>query len=96
MTDYDFTLPRGYRDRDGNLHRQGVMRRQIVADEMMPLRDKRVPPTPEELFIYKLSCGMVQLGTLKAVSREMIEEMSPEDRNYLQDVYNRIHAVGGG
>ena len=50
MTDFPFTLPSGYRDRDGNLHRDGVMRRQIIVDQMMPLKDHRVPPTPEEVL----------------------------------------------
>lgn len=95
MTDFPFTLPSGYRDRDGNLHRDGVMRRQIIVDQMMPLKDHRVPPTPEEVFVYRLSCSMVQLGSLQTVTSDMIEAMSPEDRNYLRDLYDRIHAEGG-
>ena len=30
--EFDFTLPRGYRDMDGNLHREGKMRLANAAD----------------------------------------------------------------
>ena len=40
--EYPFTLPRGYLDKDGNLHKEGVMRMATAADEILPLKDPRV------------------------------------------------------
>ena len=37
QTEFAFTLPKGYIDRDGNLHREGVMRLANAADEILPL-----------------------------------------------------------
>ena len=42
QTEYAFTLPKGYIDKDGNLHRQGVMRLANAKDEIAPLQDPRV------------------------------------------------------
>ena len=32
QTEFNFTLPRGFVDRDGNLHREGTMRLANAAD----------------------------------------------------------------
>ncbi len=40
--EYSFTLPRGYVDSDGNIHRTGVMRLANAADEILPLKAPRV------------------------------------------------------
>ena len=41
-TEYEFILPRGYVDKDGQLHREGVMRLANAKDEIVPLNDMRV------------------------------------------------------
>ena len=38
-TQYEFTLPRGYVDREGEVHRKGLMRLATARDELEPLRD---------------------------------------------------------
>ena len=42
QTEHDFTLPLGYLDVEGTLHREGVMRLATAADEILPLKDPRV------------------------------------------------------
>jgi len=42
QTEYEFTLPKGYVDEDGSLHKEGIMRLATAADEILPLRDPRV------------------------------------------------------
>ena len=42
QTEFEFTLPKGYVDGEGNVHRQGVMRLATAADEILPLKDPRV------------------------------------------------------
>jgi len=37
QTEFEFTLPRGYVDRDGNLHKNGTMRLSTAMDEIAPL-----------------------------------------------------------
>jgi hypothetical protein len=37
QTEYEFTLPQGYIDADGTLHRQGIMRLATAEDEILPL-----------------------------------------------------------
>lgn len=38
-TEYEFTLPLGYVDKDGNVHRRGTMRLATAKDEILPLQD---------------------------------------------------------
>ena len=45
QTEYEFTLPLGYVDGEGTLHREGVMRLATAADEILPLKDPRVQRT---------------------------------------------------
>ena len=54
-TDFDFTLPCGYLDAEGTLHRDGLMRRATAADEILPLRDPRVVKNPAYLVVILLS-----------------------------------------
>jgi hypothetical protein len=42
QTEFEFTLPHGYPDGEGNLHKQGTMRLATAMDEIAPLRDLRV------------------------------------------------------
>lgn len=37
QTEFEFTLPRGYVDREGNVHKQGTMRLATAMDEIAPL-----------------------------------------------------------
>src|SRR5262245_61130760 len=54
-TEFEFTLPCGYLDEHGQLHRDGIMRRATAADEILPLRDPRVVKNPAYLVIILLS-----------------------------------------
>ena len=35
QTEFEFTLPKGYVDGEGNVHRNGVMRLATAADEIL-------------------------------------------------------------
>ena len=39
QTEFPFSLPRGYVDAEGNLHREGMMRLATAYDEIAPMRD---------------------------------------------------------
>jgi hypothetical protein len=55
QTEYEFTLPLGYGDGEGNLHREGVMRLATAADEILPLKDPRVQSNEAYLIVILLS-----------------------------------------
>ena len=42
QTEYEFTLPKGFVDEEGNLHKKGTMRLATAADEILPMKDPRV------------------------------------------------------
>lgn len=39
QTEFSFTLPHGYVDGDGEVHRDGVMRMATAMDEIAPLKE---------------------------------------------------------
>ena len=94
QTEYDFTLPLGYADGDGNLHRDGVMRLATAADEILPLKDPRVQSNEAYLTIILLSRVVVKLGAVGQVNPKVIEGLYASDLTYLQEFYNRINRAG--
>ena len=93
-TEYEFNLPRGYVDTDGNLHRTGVMRLATAMDEITPLRDLRVRSNQAYLVIVLLSRVIVKLGTLSQVTTGVIENLFAADLAYLQAFYRQINEQG--
>jgi hypothetical protein len=94
QTEFEFTLPRGYVDSEGNLHRQGVMRLATALDEITPMRDPRVRNNQAYLVIILLSRVIVKLGTLRDVNTGVVENLFSADLAYLQDFYRRINETG--
>jgi hypothetical protein len=95
QTEYEFTLPKGYLDPDGTLHKEGVMRLATAADEILPMKDARVQNNPAYLTIILLSRVITRLGELKMINTQVVEGLFAEDLNYLQGVYRRINEQGG-
>ena len=90
-TEYAFTLPRGYVDKDGTLHRDGVMRLANAKDEIVPLSDMRVQRNRAYLIIVLLSRVVKSLGTLREVHTGVIENLFASDLRFLEEMYNRIN-----
>ncbi len=93
QTLYDFTLPRGYLDSDGNLHKQGQMRLATVLDEISPLSDARVRQNEAYLSLILLSRVITQLGNFVHISPDMLEGFFAADIIYLQDFYSMINGL---
>ena len=91
QTEFEFTLPCGFLDEDGTLHRDGVMRRATAADEILPLRDPRVQRNDAYLIVILLSRVVTRLGGLPVVHPKVIEGLFATDLAYLQGLYNRIN-----
>jgi hypothetical protein len=94
QTEFEFTLPRGYVDGDGNLHRKGVMRLATAMDEIAPLRDPRVKANQAYLSIILLSRVITKLGELRDMNPGVVEQLFTADLAYLQDFYRRINEDG--
>jgi hypothetical protein len=94
QTEFDFTLPRGYIDSEGNLHRGGTMRLATAMDEIAPLRDPRVRNNQAYLVIILLSRVITRLGALPVVDTGVIEGLFAADLAYLQVLYRRINEEG--
>ena len=92
QTEHPFTLPKGYADDDGDLHREGVMRLATAADEIKPLNDPRVQANSSYLTVILLSRVVPELGDVEEVTPHVIEELFVSDLEYLQDLYERINA----
>jgi hypothetical protein len=94
QTEFEFTLPRGYVDGDGNLHRQGTMRLATAMDEIIPLRDLRVKSNQGYLAIILLARVITRLGSLRDINTGVIENLFSADFAYLQDFYRQINENG--
>jgi hypothetical protein len=94
QTEYEFTLPKGYVDEEGTLHRQGTMRLATAADEILPLKDPRVQSNASYLTLIVLSRVITKLGTLPDMNPRITEGLFVEDLNYLQELYRRINGEG--
>lgn len=90
-TEYEFTLPRGYVDDEGNLHRDGRMRLATAADEILPLQDPRVERNPAYMLLILLSRVVVSLGSVKQITPKTVEGLFSEDLSFLQRFYNEIN-----
>jgi hypothetical protein len=91
--EHEFELPKGYVDKEGNLHRQGIMRLATAADEIFPMRDPRVQNLPAYLIVILLARVVVKLGKITQINPGVIEGLFAEDLAYLQDLYNRINGL---
>ena len=94
QTEFPFTLPRGYVDAEGNLHREGVMRLATAYDEIAPMKDPRVQANPGYLVVILLSRVITKLGDLEYINPKLIENLFAADLAFLQEFYRRINENG--
>ncbi len=94
QTEFPFTLPRGYPDPEGNLHREGTMRLATAYDEIAPMKDPRVQANPGYLVIILLSRVVTRLGTLEHINPKVMEGLYAADLAHLQDLYRQINDTG--
>lgn len=79
QTEFEFVLPKGYVDENGNLHREGVMRTATAADEILPMKDPRVRQNPAYLSVIILSRVVTRLGSLSMITPAVIEALFTTD-----------------
>jgi hypothetical protein len=94
QSEFPFTLPRGFVDSEGRLHKEGAMRLATARDEVAPLQDHRVRANPGYLAVILLSRVVTRLGDLQQIYPQIIEELPVADFAYLQAMYRRINQEG--
>lgn len=93
QTEFEFTLPKGYLDEAGIVHRKGVMRLATAMDEIVPLRDPRVKSNPAYATVMILARVILRLGALEEVTSRVVEGFFACDLNYLQLFYRQINEM---
>lgn len=91
--EFEFALPKGYPDGEGNLHRIGVMRLARAIDEIVPLQDPRVRANAAYATVIILSRVILKLGSLESISPAIIERLYARDLYYLQEFYRKINEL---
>ena len=82
QTEHDFTLPKGFVDKQGTLHKDGRMRLATAADD--PPCAIRVKANPAYLTVIVLSRVITRLGSLEDMKSR------PSSRAYIEDLaYSR-------
>src|SRR5215212_8129631 len=94
QTEVSFTLPKGYADRAGTVHRDGTMRFATARDEIEPLRDPEVRQNEAYLTVLLLSRVVTRIGDVREVSPEVIEGLYAADFDHLQRLYERLNTDG--
>jgi hypothetical protein len=92
--EFTFTLPRGYVDHSGGVHREGRMRLATARDEITAQADLRVRQNPAYLSVLLLQRTLTALGSLPAVDAAVVEGLFASDLAFLQDLYRRINQQG--
>lgn len=94
QTEFEFVLPKGYIDEEGNLHKNGVMRLANAGDEILPQKDPRVQQNPAYLILILLSRVITKLGDITHITPKTIEGLFSSDLAFLQEFYQRINETG--
>jgi hypothetical protein len=93
-TEIEFTLPRGYVDAAGTVHREGTMRLATARDEIEPLREVAVRQNQAYLSVLLLARTVTRIGEISEISPELIEGLYAADFDHLQRLYERVNSDG--
>jgi hypothetical protein len=94
QTEYAFTLPRGYVDAAGTVHREGTMRLATARDEIEPLRDVQARQNEAYLAVLLLARVVTRIGDLTEITPDVVEGLFAADFDHLQRLYERINTDG--
>jgi hypothetical protein len=95
MTEFVFTLPRGYLDASGQVQRQGTMRLATARDEIEAMQHPYVQANPAYLSVVLLSRVITDLGGLGTRTPQALADLYAVDLTFLEDLYHRLNTVDG-
>lgn len=90
-TEFEFTLPKGLVDDQGHVHSQGVMRLATAKDEVALQKTQHVQAGQAYGVLVRLSQVITQLGTLSAITPNLLENLFVLDLAYLKEFYNQVN-----
>ena len=93
ITEYEFELPRGYVDSNGDVHKRGKMRLATAGDEISATRDPRVLSNPSYLTVVVLAKVITELEGMPTIVPNIVERFFTADLAFLQDMYQRINDI---
>lgn len=93
-TEVPFTLPKGYVDGNGTVHREGRMRLATARDEIEPLGDAEVRQNQAYLSVLLVARTVTQIGEITEITPELVEGLYAGDFDHLQRLYERINSNG--
>ena len=88
-----FTLPHGYVDAEGRVHKEGTMRLATALDEIESVAHPRVEANEAYLPVILISRVVSQLGSLPEVTPQIVEQLYAADLAYLEDLYLRLNSL---
>ncbi len=94
-TEFEFTLPCGYVDAQGTLHRDGAMRLATALDEVEAMGEARRRANDAYATIALLGRVVTRLGDVAPVTAAVIGGLFSADFVYLQELFVRANDAGG-
>lgn len=91
QTEFEFTLPKGYIDKNGKTYNQGVMRLATAGDEIKSMEHPKARANPEYTSILVLS-KVIRMDAL-VITPEIIESLFTADVKFLQNMYETINTA---
>ncbi|MGB3691291.1 MAG: phage tail assembly protein [Spirulinaceae cyanobacterium] len=91
-TEFSFTLPKGFVDEQGVVHRHGKMRPATGKDEIFVQKYHKTNNQEDRVFVA-LSQVITSLGQLSTVTPETLQKLFLVDFAYLQDFYQRLNLI---
>lgn len=93
QTEYEFTLPRGYVDQEGGIHRRGIMRLATALDEIEAARASEAKKNADYMPVILLSRVISRLEGLEEVTPQVMEALFTADFAFLQNMYETINRM---
>ena len=94
QTEVAFTLPRGYADDGGTIHRDGTMRLATARDEIEPLGELDVRQNQAYLAVLLLARTITRIGDITDITPALVESLYASDFDHLQRLYERVNSNG--
>ena len=89
LEEFDFKLPKGLIDDNGELHAQGKMRLLTAQDELI-LQDLSSRDRNIDIVFLLLAQAIAKLGNLHQVTAQQLEQLFLPDFVYLQDLFSQL------